>query len=234
MAQTHNIRRKSKSGLISGPAKTGRKERLVFAYVSDVSSIRVLKRKNASLPKGLKVAIVSNKRVATSKISQVLPAAEEMQLYERPESDTPAPARVNSDAYKPDARARALLRGVALIEEDLKASGGTYSLEEVRGLMRGVSRQAVNNRVRDGSLLAVAGPSNRAVYPVVQFTADGTPVAGLKVVRKALQTNNDWMLLNFLVHPEPRLEGKKPIDLLKAGQVEKVVEAAQRVGVQGA
>ncbi len=100
--------------------------------------------------------------------------------------------------------------------------------------MHNISRQAVHNRVRTGSLLAVPGPSNRATYPVVQFMPDGRPVEGLKEVREALDTESAWMVLNFLVNPEPKLRGKKPIDLLKAGRIDEVVEAARRVAVQGA
>src|SRR3712207_9581631 len=64
---------------------------------------------------------------------------------------------------------------------------------------------------RSGSLLAVPGPSNRRAYPTVQFTSDGTVVPGLKAVQDALPTDNPWAVLNFLVRPDPRLNGRKPI-----------------------
>ena len=138
-----------------------------------------------------------------------------------------------AEAFQPGARAKALLQGTKLVEEDLRASGGAFSLADVRRLMHGVSRQAINKRVNEGSLLAVPGPSNRSLYPVVQFGNDGMPVEGLKEVRRALATKSPWMLLNFLVTKEPRLGGRKPVDLLKAGDVSAVVEAARRAGVQG-
>ncbi len=142
--------------------------------------------------------------------------------------------KVASGAYEPDAKARALLRGVKLVEQDLKSSGGAYSLSEVQALMRDISRQAVNNRVREGSILAVPGPSNRAAYPAVQFMENGMPVDGLKEVREALGTENSWMVLNFLVNADPRLDGRRPIDLMKAGKLEQVLEVARRFGMQGA
>lgn len=142
--------------------------------------------------------------------------------------------KVASGAYEPDAKARALLRGVKVVEQDLESSGGAYSLSDVQTLMRDISRQAINNRVREGSLLAVPGPSNRAVYPVAQFMENGMPVDGLKEVSAALGTENSWMILNFLVNAEPKLDGRKPIDLLKAGELDRVLEVARRFGVQGA
>jgi hypothetical protein len=100
--------------------------------------------------------------------------------------------------------------------------------------MHGVSRQAIEKRVREGGLLAVRGPGNRRSYPMVQFLSDSSVVEGLKEVREALPTKNPWMVLNFLVRPEPLLDGHRPIELMKSGRVEPVIEIARRVGVQGA
>jgi hypothetical protein len=141
---------------------------------------------------------------------------------------------INQKAFAPDARAQALLEGVRIAQEDLRKAGGAFDLEQVRTLMQGVSRQAVDKRVQEGSLLAVPGPSNRRSYPTLQFNLDGTIVEGLKAVCAALPTSNPWTILNFLAHPDDRLQGRKPIDLLKAGNVELVVEAARRLGQQGA
>jgi hypothetical protein len=142
-------------------------------------------------------------------------------------------APINQKAFEPDARAQALLKGVRIAQEDLRKAGGAFDLEQVRTLMQGVSRQAVDKRVQEGSLLAVPGPSNRRSYPTLQFNPDGTIVEGLKAVCAALPTNNPWTILNFLAHPDDRLRGRKPIDVLKAGNVELVVEAARRLGQQG-
>jgi hypothetical protein len=141
---------------------------------------------------------------------------------------------INQKAFEPDARAQALLEGVRIAQEDLRNAGGAYDLEQVRTLMQGISRQAVDKRVQEGSLLAVPGPSNRRSYPTLQFNRDGTIVEGLKAVFAALPTNNPWTILNFLAHPDDRLQGRKPIDVLKAGNVGLVVEAARRLGQQGA
>jgi hypothetical protein len=143
-------------------------------------------------------------------------------------------ATINQKAFEPDARAQALLEGVRIAQEDLRKAGGAYDLEQVRTLMQGVSRQAVDKRVQEGSLLAVPGPSNRRSYPTLQFNPDGRIVEGLKAVCAALPTDNPWTILNFLAHPDDRLQGRKPIDVLKAGNVELVVEAARRLGQQGA
>jgi hypothetical protein len=142
-------------------------------------------------------------------------------------------AAIDASAFEPSSRAKALLKGVQIAQGDLKASGGAYDLDQVRVLMNGISRQMVDRKVREGSLLAVPGPSNRRAYPAVQFTGDGTVVPGLKAVHDALPTRNPWAVLNFLVHPDPRLGGRKPIELLKSGEIDLVVESARRIDQQG-
>jgi hypothetical protein len=143
-----------------------------------------------------------------------------------------APGTLASSAYAPNARARALLQGFMIAEADLREAGGAFKPEEVQKLLNGVSRQALEKRVKEGSLLAVPGPSNRRRYSAFQFTQDGV-VPGLKHVQAALPTRNPWTVLNFLVRSDSRLGGRKPIEVLREGDVDLVVSAARGMGVQG-
>jgi hypothetical protein len=127
-----------------------------------------------------------------------------------------------------------MLEGVRIAQEDLRDAGGAYDLDQVRTLMRGVSRQAVDKRVQEGSIFAVPGPSNRRSYPTIQFNQDGSVVAGLREVRDALRTSNPWTVLNFLSRPDARLDNRRPVDLLRSGKLDMVLEAARRHGEQGA
>ncbi|MER9274159.1 hypothetical protein [Mesorhizobium sp. M0643] len=190
------------------------------------------------LPAGAHVAIVSEKPESVSAIRKSVGGrvARVTEVIERAPRRTQVERKplVDKSAFEPDARSRAMLEGVRIAQQDLRDAGGAYDLEEVRTLMRGVSRQAIDKRVQDGSLLAVPGPSNRRSYPTLQFNRDGTVVNGLKAVREALQTRNSWTVLNFLSQPDVRLGNRKPIDLLRSGQVDLVLEAARRHGEQGA
>ena len=155
-------------------------------------------------------------------------------------NDTPTPVVVAADdaiaqsAFEPNAKARALLLGLEIAQEDLKAAGGAYDLDQVCALLQGVSRQRVERRVREGSLLAVPGPSNRRRYPVIQFMDDGSVVDGLKELHEALAFSSPWSVLNYLINPDDRLDGERPIDLLRRGELGRVLESARRVGTQGA
>jgi hypothetical protein len=186
-------------------------------------------------PPGVRVEFVATSRAAEKKLKAW--ATERMGQNERvvpsePRGRAPAEARVESSVYAPNARARALLQGVNIAQADLTEAGGTFKPEEVQKLLNGVSRQALEKRVKDGSLLAVPGPSNRRRYPAIQFTRDGV-VPGLKKVQETLPTRNPWAVLNFLVRADDRLGGRKPIELLRNGDIDLVVSAARGMGVQG-
>lgn len=194
-----------------------------------------------ALPAGAKVAIVSPDAEAVERIKHS--GRLRFGTIRRVVADAKSPAQeprkplatlLDREAFEPDARARALLEGVRIAHEDLRAAGGAYDLEQVRTLLRGISRQAVDKRVQEGSLLAVPGPSNRRSFPTLQFNRDGTIVDGLKAVQEALPTRNPWTVLNFLIQSDDRLNGRRPIDALKEGKVNLAVEAARRMGEQGA
>ena len=141
---------------------------------------------------------------------------------------------VGRGAFEPDARARAVLRGVEYARADLRDAGGAYDVEQVRALLHDVSRQAIDKRVKEGSLLAVPGPSNRRRFPTVQFRDDGAVIDGLKEVQEALGYSSQWAVLNFLVNPDDNLNDERPIDVLRRGELDRVLESARRIGVQGA
>ena len=145
-----------------------------------------------------------------------------------------ADPRIDAEAYEPDARAKAILRGRAYAAEDLKAAGGAYRVEEVRALLNNISRQAVDKRVKEGALLAVPGPGGARRFPTAQFDKHGGLVKGLKNVQKALSFSSPWAVLNFLVNENDHLNRRRPIDVLCEGEMEPVIAAAMSVGVQGA
>ncbi|WP_313614918.1 hypothetical protein [Agrobacterium sp.] len=142
------------------------------------------------LPEGARLAVVTSTPEAASSVARTVGkhfrgnsmiVRRQRQLVGGKES-AETTSTVNKAAFEPDARSLAVLQGVRIAQNDLNASGGAYDLEQVRMLLHGVSRQAVDKRVQEGSLLAVPGPSNRRCYPTLQFNRDGSVMAGLKEV----------------------------------------------------
>jgi hypothetical protein len=187
------------------------------------------------LPRGARVAIIPTDVTVEAELRKA--GGDRITRYRRVAdsvANSHAVAKVGKGAFEPDARARAVLRGVEIAEADLARAGGAFDLGQAQRIMHGVSRQRIDRRVQEGSLLAVPGPSNRRRYPTVQFNADGTVVQGLKEIQAALDYSSPWAILNFLISPDDLLAGEAPIDLLRRGQVARVVESARRIGIQGA
>jgi len=217
-------------------ARGGASKGVVTMFTMKGDPVKALSR--LKLPAGAKVAIVSSRPESVREIRKSVRGhvARVTEVIEREggRARSKRETFVDKSAFEPDARSRAMLEGVRIAQEDLRDAGGAYDLDQVRTLMRGVSRQAVDKRVQEGSLLAVPGPSNRRSYPTIQFNQDGSIVAGLKDVRDALRTRNAWTILNFLSRPDARLDNRRPVDLLRSGKLDIVLETARGHGEQGA
>jgi Protein of unknown function (DUF2384) len=91
----------------------------------------------------------------------------------------------------------------------------------------GVSRQTPLNRVRDNTLLAVL---DRGAYrfPTWQFDpqGEGGVLPGLPDVLDALEPQQPFAKLVWLRRPNPTLEGREPLDLLRDREIEPVLDAA--------
>ncbi|MBO9171870.1 hypothetical protein J5275_26310 [Rhizobium sp. L245/93] len=197
-----------------------------------------------SLPSGAQVAVVTSKPAAARSVVRRL--AERIQSEgflvrmtqaetaprETPRTD--AKPEIEASAFEPDARSKAILQGIRIAQSDLKAAGGAYDLEEVQALLDGITRQALYKRVQEGSLLAVPGPSKRRRYPTLQFDRSGVLIDGLKEVQAALPVETPWGVLDFLAREDDRLSGRRPIEVLREGNIDLVVDAARRFGEQGA
>lgn len=215
--------KKPKGGRIVGELGDG----VVQMYAINTPGIERLK-----LPRGAFITVVATE----SKVARALERTGMLSTgsYRKVTSvrARSAPA-IDSSAFEPDARARAVLRGREIAQHDLKAAGGAYNLNQVRTLLNNVTRQRIDRRVKEGTLLAIPGPSNTRRFPTFQFTTKGMLVEGLKEVQEALPTRNPWAILNFFVQPDERLDGRKPIDVLKSGDVAAVVSAAHGMAQAG-
>jgi len=118
-------------------------------------------------------------------------------------------------------------RVVALLRELRERS---YTTEQVRALLGGVSRQAVSQRVANNRLLAIQ-ISGRSYFPDWQFV-DGRPVEGLDRVLAALrEVDAAWLGADALMRTALPEEGGRTIaDLLAVGEVELALHYVRAVG----
>jgi len=128
-----------------------------------------------------------------------------------------------------DPLAAARLRG-AQVQQSLL--NGAYSSEEVAKLLR-MTRQGVDKRRRQGQLLGLSVGRRGYRYPAWQFQ-EGNVLPGLPDILAAFTDLNPWTQAVFFTTGDLRLGGKTPLEVLQAGQVDAVVQAAAAYGHQGA
>lgn len=118
-------------------------------------------------------------------------------------------------------------RIVALLREFRARS---YTTEQVRELLGGISRQAVSQRVANGRLMAVE-ISGRSHFPDWQFL-DGRVVDGLDAVLAELgEVGKRGLAADALMRTSLAEEGgSTPVDLLVAGDVDRAVHYVRAIG----
>lgn len=129
-----------------------------------------------------------------------------------------------------DKLARAHLRGLAARQQLAEAEGGSASSEEVARLLE-ISKTAVLKRLAVGRLLAWREERLQAArFPRWQFDAHGHVLPGLEETLALLQQDerlDAWGKILFFLQEKPALGGQRPLDALRAGELDAVRQAAQ-------
>lgn len=127
----------------------------------------------------------------------------------------------------------AQVRGMRARQELLESEGGTLSVSQVATLL-GITRQAVDKRRRARTLIGLHTGRHGFAFPAWQFDQRGQLLAGLEGVLAELAEFSPWMQAGYLLSPNLRLGGLRPIDALRSGDADQVQRAASAYGEQGA
>jgi hypothetical protein len=119
--------------------------------------------------------------------------------------------------------------GLARKTELVEMAGGLYPLPQVASLLN-ISEEAVEDRHKAGVLIAVRSGGIYG-YPACQFTSDGI-IEGLAVILEAMPMRDDWMRFEWLLVPDDALEGLSPLEALKEGRIDDVIDVARAQGAE--
>ncbi|HZM05206.1 MAG TPA: hypothetical protein VFC44_19590 [Candidatus Saccharimonadales bacterium] len=128
--------------------------------------------------------------------------------------------------------ANAIARGISVRQKLIEAEGGSLSaFEAAREL--GISKAAILKRYHAGHLIAWREEKqNAARFPAWQFL-DRKVLDGLEKVLKVLTLNSrldDFGQMLFFLSTSSFLRGKRPLDYLRAGEINIVLQAAEGYG----
>ena len=128
---------------------------------------------------------------------------------------------------KPDPMTEAHLRESEMKREMLKSEGGAltaYELSKHLGITpQGLGRKRFRNqvfwlRIGDGY-----------VFPAFQVGENGL-LPGTREVLDAFAVEDPWMRVKFMLRSNQQLGGKRPLDLLRKGEIAELAKAAAAYG----
>jgi hypothetical protein len=113
-------------------------------------------------------------------------------------------------------------RGALLAAADLvwaRHLGPSYETKQVRELL-GSSRQAVHERAKRGTLLALRGGDGQPRFPAFQFGPTGKPLPALGEILDVLRpvAASPYTIASWFVTEDAELEGKTPAEWLREGR----------------
>jgi len=134
------------------------------------------------------------------------------------------------EATPPDPLTAAFLRGAEMKRALLRAEGGVMSGPELARHL-GITPQGLGKK-RDKGQVFWLEVGEGCVYPAFQVGPDGL-LHGIREVLSAFQQGDPWARVNFMLTGDARLGGRRPLDVLRAGDVAAVVRAAHGYGEHG-
>lgn len=100
-----------------------------------------------------------------------------------------------------------------------RVAGSTYLEDNLH-----IARSTLHRWQKRNDVIALRKGGRKHVFPLAQFV-DGRPAAGISDVLSLI--GNPRLAWLWLTRPATQLDGRIPIDLLRADQVDEVVEAAR-------
>ena len=129
-----------------------------------------------------------------------------------------------------DKLARAAVRGLEARQQLAEAEGGSLSSEDAARLLR-ISKTAVLKRLEAGRLLAWREERLQAArFPYWQFDQHGHVLPGMEDVLQILHQDerlDAWGKILFFLEEKSGLGGRRPLDLVRTGELKEVCLAAQ-------
>lgn len=134
--------------------------------------------------------------------------------------------RVSNIRFDPQAR------GLELVEMAKAAEGGAWSGDDLRKLFN-LTPATLHRRRKEHRIVYWRDARHAFFYPRWQFTESGALLRGVEEVLGAFKSSDEWRIMRYFLTPRNELNGKRPLDMLRAGEVEKVVPHAHAHAAEG-
>jgi len=128
--------------------------------------------------------------------------------------------------------AKAKARSVKLRKRLIAEAGGLLSSKKTAALL-GISSEALEEITKGRRLIAVKQAGGALGYPAFQFESKNM-LSGIPAVLEVIGVDDPWARLNFMFLELEELDGRRPVDAIRAGNAPAAAKAARHYGDHGA
>jgi hypothetical protein len=215
-------RRTRASGFGEAPGGSGRARRAEPAPSDDLVE--------AFVTRGARALARIAERMPRQRLVEAVGAETDTDLLFRSIRDVAA-IGAEITAAEPDPLAASFLRGAEMKRALLKAEGGVLSAPQLAEHL-GITPQGLGKK-REKNRVFWLEVGDGYVYPSFQIGPSGL-LPGIREVLDAFEEDDPWARISFMLSGDARLGGRRPLDVLREGDVASVTRAARGLGEHGA
>lgn len=116
--------------------------------------------------------------------------------------------------------------GRKAVEQMQAAEGGAWTGAELESHF-GLTPANLHKRRTEHRIVWWRDAKNQFHYPKWQFNHAGAPLNGMQEVLQTFRSSDEWRVMRYFLGPRNQLADRTPLDLLRAGEVEKVIAHAK-------
>jgi hypothetical protein len=116
--------------------------------------------------------------------------------------------------------------GEALVKEMQDTEGGAWTGSELAEKFD-LRPAALHKRRKEHRIVFWRDARHDFHYPKWQFTPNGALLPGVQEVLQAFGSTDEWRVMRYFLGQRDQLGGLRPLDLLRAGDVSKVLAHAE-------
>ena len=118
------------------------------------------------------------------------------------------------------------LAGKQLVEQLREAEGGAWTGLELESKFD-FSSAFLHRRRKEHRIVYWRDAKHDFHYPKWQFTPAGALLPGVQEVLQIFRSADEWRLMSYFLGQRQQLGGRRPVDLLRAGEKDKVLAHAK-------
>jgi hypothetical protein len=119
-----------------------------------------------------------------------------------------------------------LKSGAAIVASLQQAEGGAYSSAQL-GEQFNLSAAVLYRRRNEHRIVYWRDPKNSYFYPRWQFNEAGALLPGIQEILQDFKSQDEWRIMRYFLGPRKQLGNRRPLDLIRAGEIEAVLAHAQ-------